>query len=80
VYLGGEPVRIDVTLTGATPTGVQVALTPASGGPPIVTVLDGGGTASFEGLPAGVYRVEVAPTVGGPGAPSAVHDLLEVAP
>jgi hypothetical protein len=33
----------------------------------------------IEGLPPGLYRVEASTTKGGPWAPPAVHDLLEIA-
>jgi len=85
LYLPDEPVVLRARLVDGEapeqpPVGVIEAVTPgAAGGGPRPFVEDGDGwMLTVEGLPPGVYRVEVGPAAWGPRSPGPVHDLFEV--
>jgi pimeloyl-ACP methyl ester carboxylesterase len=82
MYLPDEPVVVTARLVDAEKEmEVRARVTAAGGGPSRQFSLDAEGDVyrgDLAGLDAGLYRIEVATAAGGPGAPSAVHDVFEV--
>ncbi len=86
LYLPGEPVELGARLINfpSAPGGVRVTVTPVGGDTTrradMAPVADDQWSVSLEGLPAGVYAVEVRARQVASGAtlPAPVHDIFEV--
>jgi Lecithin:cholesterol acyltransferase len=87
LYVAGEPVTLHARLVNSpgSPGSLRAHVEPvgapsaASARTVEFTEVPGGWAAGLEGLPPGLYRVEVRSAKAGPAAPSPVHDLFEVA-
>lgn len=84
LYLPGEPVELRVEAEGieayGPPRAVVAARAPGAATQAMAFKSDGERwVANLGALPAGQYHVRVETTQGGPGAPTPVHDVFEVA-
>jgi hypothetical protein len=83
VYLPGEPLefRAQIINSEAGPAPLKARMQPAAGGPVIdadFTEHTGRYLLRLDGLPPGLYRVEVRTGLSGPQSPPPVHDIFEV--
>jgi len=87
IYVAGEPVELRVQMVnvaGKHAYGALLArIVEIHGAMALMSrefqEADDGWTLPLEGLPSGLYRVEVRTAKGGPGSPPAVHDVFEIA-
>jgi hypothetical protein len=87
IYVAGEPVELRARLVnvaeqrdyGALQAHIQAIHGTMSPMIPEFQEAAEGWSLRLEGLPSGLYRVEVRTAKGGPGSPPAVHDVFEIA-
>jgi len=83
LHLGEQPLRVSARIENQLedPEGVLLTLASADTGAVIereLEAIDGGWGSEFTNLPSGVYTVTLQTYAGGPLAPQAVHDVLEI--